>query len=396
MHRPLVQILIFIGVLIVVVGGLHYYLWARLVRDLALPPPWSRVVTSAIVALAIAMPLVMILSRFAQGPALRPLIFLVFSWMGIGFLFWALLFFTDLGHGLVNGALALAAKLSGNPREVDPSRRIFISRALAGAVALTTTGLAAWGFREALGAVRVVELEVKLKNLPPELAGFRLAQISDVHIGPLLHKGWLTGIVDQVKSLKPDLVAITGDLVDGSVEELGEHVAPLARLSQDGAAPRGVWFVTGNHEYYSGADEWIAQLKTLEVTTLRNERRQIAPGLWLAGIDDLSAHGNGHRPDLPRALQGRDPSQPVVLLAHQPKQFDEAAAQGVDLTLSGHTHGGQIWPFVWLVSLAQPYVAGLHEKNGSQLYVSRGTGFWGPPLRIGAPPEITLLKLLPA
>jgi predicted MPP superfamily phosphohydrolase len=200
-------------------------------------------------------------------------------------------------------------------------------------------------------------------------------------------------VVARIEALQPDLVAITGDLVDGSVEDLREHVAPLARLAK---APRGLFFVTGNHEYYSSADAWIAQLKTLGVQTLRNERREIAPGLWLAGIDDLTARGGDHAPDLPRALADRDPAQPVVLLAHQPKQFLEAAEHGVDLTLSGHTHGGQIWPFVWLVSLVQPYVAGLHRKGQSQLYVSRGTGFWGPPLRVGAPPEITLLLLQPA
>jgi len=389
----LVQFIIFFGVAVSLIFGLHYYLWARLVRDAALGGSWARALTALLTGLAISLPLAMIVSRLAQGPAIRPLAFLAFSWMGIGFLLATLLFATDLGHWLIRGGMWLASSAQGREQLIDPERRVFIARALAGATALGVAGLSAFGFREALGAVSVVELEIKLKNLPRELAGFRLVQISDVHIGPLLHKQWLEGVVARIEALQPDLVAITGDLVDGSVEDLREHVAPLARLAK---APRGLFFVTGNHEYYSGADAWIAQLKTLGVQTLRNERREIAPGLWLAGIDDLTARGGDHAPDLPRALADRDPAQPVVLLAHQPKQFLEAAEHGVDLTLSGHTHGGQIWPFVWLVSLVQPYVAGLHRKGQSQLYVSRGTGFWGPPLRVGAPPEITLLLLQPA
>jgi uncharacterized protein len=196
-----------------------------------------------------------------------------------------------------------------------------------------------------------------------------------------------------VRSLSPDLVAITGDLVDGSVEKLREHVAPLAQLAQ---ARHGVFFVTGNHEYYSGVEEWFRYLPSLGIRPLDNERVEIAPGLDLAGIHDPTGRGGAYGPDLPRALAGRDPSRPVVLLAHQPRQFAEAARSGVALTLSGHTHGGQIWPFSWLVALAQPYLAGLHRRGDSQLYVSRGTGFWGPPLRVFAPPEITLLKLEPA
>jgi len=183
------------------------------------------------------------------------------------------------------------------------------------------------------------------------------------------------------------LVAITGDLVDGSVHELREHVAPLASLKP----PRGMYFVTGNHEYYSGVEDWYAHLPTLGVRPLRNECVEVAPGLLLAGIEDPTGS-----PDLPRALAGRDPAKALVLLAHQPRQFAEAARHEVPLTLSGHTHGGQIWPFSWLVALAQPYLAGLHRKGESQLYVSRGTGFWGPPMRVFAPAEITLLRLQPA
>ena len=180
------------------------------------------------------------------------------------------------------------------------------------------------GLRNALGSVQVKELDIKLRGLPPELAGFKLVQISDVHVGPLLRKDWVGHVVDQIRSLAPDLVAITGDLVDGSVEELRDHVAPLKRIE----AKHGVFFTTGNHEYYSGVEEWYAHLPSLGVRPLRNERVELAPGLDLAGIEDPTG-----APDLPRALAGRDPSRALVLLAHQPRQFMEASRHGVSLTL---------------------------------------------------------------
>jgi predicted MPP superfamily phosphohydrolase len=311
----------------------------------------------------------------------RPAIWFGFAWMGIGFLLVAFLGLADAGR-----LVAFAGrKLTGS--ELDPARRVFLARGLAAGVGGVVAGLSAFGFRSALGTVQIKELTVKLRGLPRELAGFKLVQISDVHVGPLLRKDWLAHIVAQIQGIAPDAVAITGDLVDGSVDELREHVAPLAGLK----APRGVWFVTGNHEYYSGVEDWYAHLPTLGVRPLRNQRAQLAPGLHIAGIEDPTGS-----PDLARALEGHDDSQALVLLAHQPRQFAEAARRSVPLTLSGHTHGGQIWPFSWLVALAPPYLAGLHRKGDSQLYVSRGTGFWGPPLRVFAPPEITLFKLVPA
>ena len=389
----LLQFLAFFAVACLVVGGGHYYLWTRLVRDPALTGPWARALTASIAGLAVALPLTLIGSRFFQGASARPLLFLAFSWMGIGFILGSLFFVTDLGRWLVELSLWLAALLGSGPAQPrDPARRVLIARVLAGVVSGAGLGLSAWSLREALGALRVAEVEVKLRNLPAALGGFKIVQISDVHIGPLLHRAWLQEVVDRIQALQPDLIVITGDLVDGSVEQLRDHVEPLRQLS----APRGVFFVTGNHEYYSGADEWLAHLPSLGVRPLRNQHLEIAPGLDLAGIDDLMAHLPGHGPDLTRALAGRDPARPLVLLAHQPRQFLEAAAKGVHLTLSGHTHGGQIFPFTWLVGLVQPYVAGLHRKGDSQLYVSRGTGFWGPPLRLAAPSEITLIRLQPA
>ncbi len=373
--------LIFVPIALSLVGGMHYYVWARLVRDTHLPPLAALLLTLLIVALGLSIPLAMIASRVFHA-SFRPGLWVIFVWMGVGFLFVAFLGVADAGRLL--GTLVQRMR---SPLPVDPAKRLFLARSLAVGVGGVVAGLSALGVRNALGAVQVKEVEVRLRGLPAALAGFKLVQISDVHVGALLRKDWVGQVVDRIRSLSPDLVAITGDLVDGTVDELREQVAPLARLE----AKHGVFFSTGNHDHYSGADAWCAHLPTLGVQPLRNRRVSIAPGLELAGIDDPSG-----APDLTKALAGRDPSLALVLLAHQPRQFAEAARKGVGLTLSGHTHGGQIWPFSWLVALAQPYLAGLHARGESQLYVSRGTGFWGPPMRVLAPAEITLIRLQPA
>ena len=382
----LLPFLAFVAVALLLLGGMHYYVWARLVRDPHLPPGAARLATSLVATMALVLPATLILSRTRGAP--RALVWIAFLWMGVVFLLSAFLGLADAARGLAWVARKLAAPVA----PLDPQRRIFLSRALAAGVGGLVVGLSAVGVRSALAGLRVKDVPVRIPNLPPALAGLRLVQISDVHIGPLLHKEWVEGVVDRVRALRPDLVAITGDLVDGTVDELREHVAPLARLAE---APRGVYFTTGNHEYYSGVDEWLRYLPSLGIRPLANERVEVAPGLDVAGIHDPTGRGR-YAPDLPATLDGRDSKKPVVLLAHQPRQFREAARHGVALTLSGHTHGGQIWPFSWLVALVQPYIAGLHRLGESQLYVSRGTGFWGPPMRVFAPAEITLLRLFPA
>jgi predicted MPP superfamily phosphohydrolase len=383
----LLPFLIFLAIMVLFLGGMHYYVWARLVRDTQLPSVAARFLTLAIVALGLLIPFTLFLSR--SGGAPKALVWISYLWLGAGFLLCVFLGLTDAARAVA----FLANKLAGTGAPVDPQRRLLLSRAVAIGVSGTVAGVAAGGVRAALKNLQVKDVPIRIAGLPRALSGLKLVQISDVHIGPLLQREWVEGVVERVRSLAPDLVAITGDLVDGSVEKLREHVAPLAKLAE---APRGVFFVTGNHEYYSGVEEWFNYLPSLGIRPLANERLEVAPGLDLAGIHDPTGQGSKYGPDLSRALAGRDPSRPVVLLAHQPRQFFEAAEHGVALTLSGHTHGGQIWPFSWLVALVQPYVAGLHRRGDSQLYVSRGAGFWGPPMRVLAPAEITLLRLLPA
>jgi uncharacterized protein len=380
------RFLTFLAVSALLLGGMHYYVWARLIRDPQLPAGAARSLAVLLATLALLLPATLFLVRTRGAP--RALIWISFLWMGVVFLLFAFLAIADAGRALV----WVARKLATPDAPADPQRRVLVARALALGVGGTVAGLSAVGVRSALRLMRVRDVPVRIPNLPRELAGLRVAHITDVHIGPLLQKEWVEGVVERVLALKPDFVAITGDLVDGSVEELREHVAPLARLAE---APRGVYFTTGNHEYYSGVGDWLRHLPTLGIRPLANERVEVAPGLDVAGIHDPTGRG-AYAPDLPGALMGRESNRPVVLLAHQPRQFHEAASQGVALTLSGHTHGGQIWPFSWLVALAQPYLAGLYRRGDAQLYVSRGTGFWGPPMRVFAPAEIALLRLFPA
>jgi len=384
--RSLLPFLAFFAVALLLLGGMHYYVWARLVRDPQLPSGAARLATSLIATMALVLPATLVLSRTRGAP--RPMVWVAFLWMGVVFLLSAFLGIADAGR-----ALAWAARKLALPEApADPARRLILSRALAVGVGGVVAGLSAVGVRSALSGMRIKDVPVRIANLPQALAGLRVVQISDVHIGALLQKEWVSGVVERVRALRPDLVAITGDLVDGTVDELREHVAPLSRLAE---ARLGVYFSTGNHEYYSGVDDWLRYLPTLGIRPLANERIEVAPGLDVAGIHDPTGRGR-YAPDLPAALEGRDANRPVILLAHQPRQFREAARHGVALTLSGHTHGGQIWPFSWLVALVQPYIAGLHRLGEAQLYVSRGTGFWGPPMRVFAPAEITLLRLFPA
>lgn len=268
----------------------------------------------------------------------------------------------------------------------------------AAAVPLLAGLLTLIGLFNARRVARVVDVDIPIINLPGELHGFSIAQISDIHVGPTIKRRYLDAIVDVVNNLGADLIAITGDLVDGSVSELAPHVAPLSRLT----AQHGVYFVTGNHEYYSNAHAWINEIRRLGVTVLMNEHvmltHQGAP-LLVAGVTDYSAQhfDETHRSDPHAAIAGAPQDAKVkVLLAHQPRSASAAADAGFDLQLSGHTHGGQFFPWNFFVPLQQPYTAGLNRLRALWVYTSRGTGYWGPPKRLWAPSEITRLRLVAA
>jgi uncharacterized protein len=217
--------------------------------------------------------------------------------------------------------------------------------------------------------------------------------VSDIHVGPLAGRARTERIVAMINEADPDLVTIVGDLVDGTVGELGSAVEPLRDL----VSREGTFFVTGNHEYFvDDTTAWLRELERLGVQPLRNENTVIRRGgaaFDLAGVNDIAGERRADGPNFDRALSGLDSAKPTILLAHQPVQVEEAAARGVDLQLSGHTHGGQMWPFHYIVRAAQPSLAGLSTVDNTQLYVTRGAGFWGPPVRVGAPPDITVLSL---
>ncbi|WP_034294358.1 metallophosphoesterase [Herbaspirillum sp. RV1423] len=257
--------------------------------------------------------------------------------------------------------------------------------------------LTAIGYVNARRLAAVVDVDVPIANLPDALHGFTIIQISDIHIGPTIKRSYLRAVVDKVNGLEADMVAITGDLVDGSVQQLSEHTAPLAQLR----SRHGAYFVTGNHEYYSNAHAWIAEVRRLGLTVLMNEHVVLDHGgaaLVLAGVTDFTAHhfDESHRSDPHAAIRNAPVSGARILLAHQPRSAAAAADAGFDLQLSGHTHGGQFFPWNFFVPLQQPYVAGLNKLRNLWVYTSRGTGYWGPPKRLLAPSEITRVRLVRA
>ncbi|HSJ96755.1 MAG TPA: metallophosphoesterase [Myxococcota bacterium] len=373
---------VFLVVFLSVAIGAHLYLAHRL----ALAPAWPAGVRTALLA-ALGVGFVALLTqafvRRRVGRAVGALAWTAYTWLGLAFLLLVASFASDLALALL-GAAAPAGMADGEG----------IARARALGVGVVGVSVSALAMRRGLSAPELRRVEVALARWPRALDGFRIVQLSDVHLGPLLDRRFAASLAARVNALAPDLVVVTGDLVDGGVRRIGAEVEPLGALR----ARHGVFFVTGNHDYYSGADDWVARMKGLGWRALRNERVAIEIGgaaFDLAGVDDhhgaLVEPGGGE--DLARALDGRDPERPVVLLAHDPATFRRAARRDVDLQLSGHTHGGQIWPFRWAVRLTVPWVEGLHRVGRSALYVSRGTGFWGPPMRLGAPAEITELVL---
>lgn len=393
----MVRIALFIGLACCVLGGIHYYLWVRLIRDTALSGAWRLAATIALWTLAASIPASFLIGRALPWPGSRFVLWPIYVWMGL----MVLLFFMFVAVDLVRLAAWLTGHVVPAVRPVfDPSRRVALARLTGGAVAIAAGVLGAVAIREAARAVGVREVRVRLPRLPAAMSGTTIVQLTDIHVGSLQGRAFVEQVVARANALAPDVVAITGDLVDGTVEDLRDAVEPLGRLR----ARHGVFFVTGNHEYYvsrdpiSGWRSWAAELERMGVRVLHNERVSIgddAAGYDLAGVPDWSARGYGgdHAPDLPRALAGRDTERALVLLAHQPKAVHESARHGVDLQVSGHTHGGQIWPWRYFVRLDQPIVSGLGRFGDTQIYVSRGTGTWGPPMRLGEPAEVTRIVL---
>ncbi len=374
MARRVLTIALALTVVTAVLVGWHGYLLARLVLAPAWPAPWPAIGTVVVVSGAVSLLLVPVAERVLRPPLSR--------WIGWPGSLW-------LGFAFV--ALTLVA-LSDLVVLFTPADT-FVLRWRAGLVIAGAVALVLVGMRSAFDPV-IRRVSVAIDRWPAALDGFRIVQISDVHIGPILGRSFAADLVRHVNALEPDLVAVTGDLVDGSVEQLRDEVEPFAALQ----ARHGVAFVTGNHDYYSKADPWCARVQELGMEVLRNRWRLVEKDgarFALAGVDDHRGDVlTGTGSDLGRALAGIPDDAAVVLLAHDPTTFVAASRTNVDLQLSGHTHGGQIWPFGALVRAAVPFLAGLYRRGTAQLYVSRGTGFWGPPMRIGARGEITEITIV--
>jgi hypothetical protein len=445
------RLLVFFAVVLLSIGLIHFYLWKRLVRDPLRPGLGRRAGTVLIVVLCALVPLTLIGVRAGYFQWLS---WPGYLWVAVMFYLLVTLLVLEIPRLLtvrlwagssrttknVRTSDAPATRTPGEPTvihagepvpvaaatpasgeatgsaapttvgtnagglapgagsgEGDPveaaekrgiERRLLIARGTAIFAGLTAAGITGYGVKTATGAPQIDRVRIPIAKLPRAMDGTRLAVVSDIHIGPLTGVDHARRIVQVINSVNADLVCVVGDLVDGSVAELGRFAAPLAGIE----SRHGAFFVTGNHEYYSGVEEWVDEVARLGIRPLRNERVEIN-GLDLAGVNDLTGEQQGDAPDFARALGDRDTSRPVVLMAHQPVAAREAAPYGVDLQVSGHTHGGQMAPFNMLVKLQQPVVSGFGEVDGVPVYVTNGAGFWGPPVRVGAPPQVTVIEL---
>lgn len=353
--------------------------WTLVVADTRWPTAVVVAGTIVFVGVFVAFPVLMYLGHGSNhqdwaartGDTILGVIWVMFVW------------------ALLGNVLRLALVIAG---VVDPVR----SRIVAAAIVAVSLVLVLWGYVEAMRVPRIKRVDVTIPRLGAGLDGVRVVLLTDTHYGPINRARWSAGVVAAVNTLDADIVCHTGDIADGTVSQRREQAAPLgdvrARLART--------YVTGNHEYFGEAQGWLDHMRQLGWEPLHNRHIVVERDgcqLVVAGVDDAtaaSAGTPGHHADHAAALADVDPDLPVVLLAHQPKQIDAAVASGVDLQISGHTHGGQIWPFHFLVRLDQPTVHGLSRHGDrTQLYTSRGTGFWGPPLRVFAPSEITVLTL---
>ena len=465
----------FVGFVLLVVVGVHLYLWKRLVRDTMRPGRWRKAGGVVMVVLALLIPATLIGVRGGYVP-----------WLGWpGYLWLALMFYLlvtlvvlevprlvvslvwrarersagradraaepvaarargentadgpthgrteavagDEGAGAAGSGARRAEAAAPGPGKTpdkagtDPEaapagaagagptgpaggvaapagdrpgieRRLLLARGAAIFAGLTAAGVTGYGVKTALGGPRLDRVQIPIPKLPRAMDGTRLAVVSDIHLGPLTGDQHMSRIVSMINSVDADVVCVVGDMVDGTVEELGRYAEPLREIR----SRQGAYFVTGNHEYYSGFQEWVDEVARLGVRPLRNERLEIRTrgGVFdLAGVNDPGGAEFNDAPDFERALGDRDTGRPVVLMAHQPVMARDAARHGVDLQLSGHTHGGQMVPFNLLVKLQQPVVSGYGEVDGVPVYVTNGAGFWGPPVRVGAPPQVTLVEL---
>ena len=383
--------IVFFSVVTIIVLSIHYYLWLRLIKDTGFSGLYKNIGTYSLIVFAISLPIALLADKILPLKYSFPLLWLSYFWIG----YMMLLFFSLFSMDLIKIPIYIFQKLTMTGDEItNPGRREFISGVIASSastIVLISSGI---GVKNYYSNAVVKTFNVSLKGLPEAFKDFKIVQISDLHLGQMMTKKTLEQIVGQVNSLKPDLIAITGDLTDGPTGKLLSEADPLKNLK----AEKGIYFVTGNHEYYSGVEKWTLAIDKMEIKVLNNENIKIRREdnyFYLAGVTDHEGKnfGREHASDFKKALSGLEHGKKKILLSHQPIAVQKASEYGTDLVLAGHTHGGQIWPFNYLVYLQQPYLKGFYNYNGTKLYVNQGTGCWGPPVRLGSQNEITQIIL---
>ncbi len=338
------------------------------------------------------LPILPILLRFygSEAKVIDKLSLVGYTSLG----FFVITFITLLIKDIFLQAVSIAGSLFASDAFIDDSKRSFIKKSLSIGIIGISSSATAYGFHLSRKGPTIIHQDIFLESLPNNFENFTIAQISDLHVGPTIKRKYVEGVLQKIGQVNPDLIAVTGDLVDGSVKHLSGDLQPFKDL----IARHGTYFVTGNHEYYSGVDSWLEETDRLGMINLINENRLIkidGKHIAIAGITDFRAHQikREHKSDPKKALESIDKDIVKILLAHQPNSIYSVHDAGADLQLSGHTHGGQFWPLNYPTKLANAYLAGHYEHGSTQIYVNRGTGYWGPPLRIGIPAEISLLRL---
>ncbi len=384
---PLWIRLLFFSTFLLVSGLMVVYLYRRLVRDVTTHPKLR--LGGAAILIGLAGGALAARTAFRGSGMAQPLAVFLGLWIG-------LVLYTLFSLVVVDLMRLLGRVRGKDPAPVSPERRQFLARGLAAGSLVSGAGLAGWGVFEAYEPPQVQEVPIRLPGLPKALEGFTIVQLSDLHVGAILQQAFVDDLVARSNALKPDLLAITGDLVDGKPSEIGGFVSRFGNLH----SRLGTYFCSGNHDHYAGWEEWSRYLTGMGFNVLNNRFVTLGePGAAfdLIGVEDYGSRlmrQPGYDPDL--AVKGRDPSRPSVLLSHQPNGFDDAVRLGIGLQLAGHTHGGQMFPATGVASLIWgKRAAGLSQTGASQLYVSRGCGFVGPPMRLGSPSEIIKIVLLP-
>ena len=385
----------FFIIFLTVLGLMHGYVGWRIFKGLDIKANY-KILAIALVVIFTLLPVLPIAFRYIGYESSLLDILSLIGYTGLGFFFLTFLLF--ITKDVVTKSWSVISSFFPSDIQqqltIDLEKRQFLQKSLSVGILTLVGPTTAYGYYSARKGPSIINQTIFLNDLPDAFENFTIAQISDLHVGPTIKKPYVEKVLNQISIINPDLIAITGDLIDGSIDYLKKDLEPLSEM----IANYGTYFVTGNHEYYSGAEKWLDETDRMGFTNLVNEHDLISISnetIALAGVTDFRAHQiiPSHKSNPKNALRGSTDQKVKILLAHQPSSIFKANEAGYDFQISGHTHGGQFWPFTYPTKKANPYLSGLHNHNGTQIYVNSGTGYWGPPLRLGVPSEITLFKL---